>query len=110
MSNSFAYFKDWQKAPLRFTARLQRRSMKSPFITKPRIGNTGRFLAVAVGEGRVGEGSRYTAASFEIRTSVWPHNHNKQRLAILGKLAKLNPHRPVTEAGSADWQSATNSG
>ncbi len=30
---------------------------KSPFITKPRIGVTGRLLAVAVGEGRVEEGS-----------------------------------------------------
>jgi hypothetical protein len=30
---------------------------KYPFITKPRIGVTGRFLAVAVGEGRVEQGS-----------------------------------------------------
>ena len=35
------------------------------------------------------EGSRCAAASFEIWTSIWPRN--QQRLAILGKLAKLDP-------------------
>jgi hypothetical protein len=43
---------------------------KTPFITKPRIRVTGRFLAVAVGEGRVEEGNRCTALLFEILTSV----------------------------------------
>jgi hypothetical protein len=61
---------------------------ESPFITKPRIGGTGRFLAVAVGEGRVEEGSRCTAVSFEIWTSVLTAL-NHQRLAIFCKLAKL---------------------
>ena len=39
---------------------------KTPFITKPRIRVTGRFLAVAVGEGRVEEGSRCTAVPSEL--------------------------------------------
>jgi len=42
------------------------------------------------GEGRLKEGSRCTVASFEIRTSV-RLCVVKQRLAILGKLAKLDP-------------------